>query len=45
LSPSWPSSIDEQLSWWAYNGEALEGCDKRASARKKKQWWRREAMN
>jgi hypothetical protein len=45
LSPSWPSSIDEQLSWWACNGKALGGCEKRASARKKKQWRRREAMN
>jgi hypothetical protein len=27
-----------QPSWWAYNGGALEGCEEKASARKKKQW-------
>jgi hypothetical protein len=40
-SPSWPSLIYEKLSWWTYNGEALGGYEKRASARKKKRWrWR-----
>jgi hypothetical protein len=43
LSPSWPSSVDVQLSWWAYNGKALGGCEKRASMRKRKQWRRRSS--
>jgi hypothetical protein len=43
LSPFSPSLIGAQPSWWACNGEVLGGCEKRASARKKKQWQRRRS--